>query len=83
MTTTYRVTYKVLPAGAGPDDYEPADLETHTDVVEASDPEEAGVIAGEMQRYLPRYEELGAALRPKLAPGAHPIITRAEIVDAP
>ncbi|MFE4311485.1 hypothetical protein ACFRR6_36130 [Streptomyces sp. NPDC056891] len=83
MATMYRITYQVLPAGVGPDDYESKDLETRTDVVEASDPEEAGVIAGEMRRYLPSYEELGAALRPLLAPGVHPIIRKAEIADAP
>ncbi|MDT9688206.1 hypothetical protein Q5762_07525 [Streptomyces sp. P9(2023)] len=79
MATTYRITYRVLPEGVGPEDYEPADLETRIDLVEASDPEEAGVIAGEMRRYLPSYQELGAALGPKLAVGEHPIITKVEI----
>ncbi|MFG2747258.1 hypothetical protein ACGFY0_45410 [Streptomyces chartreusis] len=81
MATMYQITYQVLPAGVGPDDYEPADLETRTDVVEASDPEEAGIIAGEMRRYLPSYEELGAALGPQLAPGTRPIIKNVEILE--
>lgn len=35
----YHVRYKVLPAGVGPDDYEPADLDGGDLVLELSDPE--------------------------------------------
>ncbi|MGW0586047.1 hypothetical protein ACWD25_61725 [Streptomyces sp. NPDC002920] len=30
----YRVAYQVLPAGVGPDDYEPADLERREDTID-------------------------------------------------
>ena len=38
----YRVRYKILPAGTGPDDYEPADLASGEIVVELTEPEPDG-----------------------------------------
>ncbi|BDH04919.1 hypothetical protein [Streptomyces seoulensis] len=34
----YRIAYRVLPAGVGPDDYEPHELEQRTDTVDLPDP---------------------------------------------
>ncbi|MFG2899515.1 hypothetical protein ACGFZH_20840 [Streptomyces zaomyceticus] len=82
MATRYSVTYQILPAGVGPDDYESKDLETRTTSVSASDPEEAGHIAGERRHYFPSHAELQAALRPHLAPGDHPIIRDIKLADA-
>lgn len=39
VAVEYRVTYKVLPDGVGPDDYEPADLQQREDTVELPAPE--------------------------------------------
>lgn len=35
----YEITYAIIPPGAGPDDYEPADLEQRTGRFELTDPE--------------------------------------------
>ncbi|MFF2331865.1 MULTISPECIES: hypothetical protein [unclassified Streptomyces] len=74
MATEYRITYSVLPAGTGPDDYEPADLDQRVEVLELADPEQAGEVAGEQLHYGPTHSEVKAALRGKLAPGDEPII---------
>lgn len=63
----YRVAYRVLPAGVGPDDYESADLEQREDVVELPAPEGA---------YGPAVHEVQAALRDMLDEGAEPIAIR-------
>ncbi|MEU4165568.1 hypothetical protein AB0F46_01620 [Streptomyces sp. NPDC026665] len=63
----YRIKYKVLPAGLGPDDYEPADLESREDVVELPAPEGG---------YGPAIPEVQAALRDMLDEGAEPIAIR-------
>ncbi|MFE5591433.1 hypothetical protein [Streptomyces sp. NPDC056549] len=81
MATVYRITYAVLPASLGPDDYEPSDLETHTDLVELSDPEHAGKVAGQAVRYAPPHSEVKNALRGLLEPGAEPIILKLSLAD--
>jgi hypothetical protein len=63
----YRVAYRVLPAGVGPDDYEPDDLEKREDVVELPAPESG---------YGPAIPEVQAALRDMLDEGAEPIAIR-------
>lgn len=71
----YRVQYKILPAGVGPDDYEPADLASGETVVELPDPEPAGVIiAGQESHYLPAMPAFEKAVAAHLADGAVPII---------
>lgn len=63
----YRVTYRVLPAGVGPDDYEPADLERRTDVVDLPEPADG---------YGPHIRDVEDALRDMLDNGARPIAVR-------
>ncbi|AGK78649.1 hypothetical protein SFUL_3731 [Streptomyces microflavus DSM 40593] len=75
MATTYEITYRVLPAGVGPDDYEPADLEERTDRFELSDPELASIDGnGYPQHYGPSYPEMKAAIRAHLGNGDEGII---------
>ncbi|MET7982512.1 hypothetical protein [Streptomyces sp. NPDC005281] len=63
----YRIAYRVLPAGVGPDDYEPADLEPREDVVELPAPEGG---------YGPAVPDVQAALRDMLPDGDEPIAIR-------
>lgn len=69
----YRVRYKILPAGTGPDDYEPADLAGGELTIELPDPapEREGGIA-----YGPHVNEVKKAvtLAAQLKPGDEPII---------
>lgn len=69
----YRVAYKILPAGVGADDYEPADLDGGELVLELSDPapEREGGIA-----YGPYVDEVKKAVTTaaELADGDEPII---------
>jgi len=62
----YRVAYKVLPAGVGPDDYEPADLQQREDVVDLPAPGDG---------YGPHIGDVKDALRDMLD-GAEPIAIR-------
>lgn len=73
----YRVTYRILPAGVGPDDYEPADLEAGEVVVDLADPEPVGVISGgDILSYGPHHRDVVQAVRTaaNLKPGDEPII---------
>lgn len=50
----YEITYAIIPAGVGPDDYEPASLERRTEQFELPAPEPAGLGAeGEPRLYGP------------------------------
>jgi len=75
----YRVRYSVLPAGVGPDDYEPADLASGELVLELSDPapEQAGGIA-----YGPPVSEVERAVTAAahLSGGDQPIIRSWDLV---
>lgn len=55
----YRIRYKILPAGVGPDDYESADLEGGELVLELSDPEPS---PGGGLRYGPHDNEVRQAV---------------------
>lgn len=73
----YRVTYRILPAEVGPDDYEPADLEAGEVVVELADPEPVGVISGgDVLSYGPHHRDVVQAVRTAvgLKLGDEPII---------
>jgi hypothetical protein len=73
----YRVTYRILPAGTGPDDYEPADLATGEVVVELDDPEPVGVISGgSILSYGPHHRDVVKAVTEaaQLKPGDEPLI---------
>ena len=73
----YRVTYRILPAGVGPDDYEPADLEAGEVLVELADPEPVGVISGgDILSYGPHHRDVIKAVTEaaQLKPGNEPII---------
>ncbi|WP_432111172.1 hypothetical protein [Streptomyces sp. YPW6] len=75
MATTWEITYRVLPAGVGPDDYEPAELEERTDHFELSDPELASIDGdGYPLHYGPPYPEMKAAIRAFLGDGNEGII---------
>lgn len=63
----YRVAYKVLPDGAGPDGYEPADLASREDTVELPAPGNG---------YGPHIADVKNALRDMLDAGAEPIAIR-------
>lgn len=62
----YRVAYRVLPDGVGPDDYESGDLEPREDVVDLPQPDDG---------YGPHIADVRAALRDMLD-GAEPIAIR-------
>jgi MoaA/NifB/PqqE/SkfB family radical SAM enzyme len=73
----YRVTYRILPAGTGPDDYEPADLEAGEVLVDLDDPEPVGVISGgDVLAYGPHIKDVEKAVHAaaNLKPGDEPII---------
>lgn len=80
----YQITYRIVPAGVGPDDYEPADLEQHVEQYQLSDPESAGVeVAGVQQHYGPHKAEAERAIRDRhgLEDGALPIVSEIRSVD--
>ncbi|MBD9723430.1 hypothetical protein PV755_46580 [Streptomyces caniscabiei] len=73
----YRVTYRILPAGTGPDDYESADLEAGEVLVDLADPEPVGVISGgDILSYGPHHRDVVKAVHAaaNLKPGDEPII---------
>lgn len=74
MTSQYRVTYKVIPPGVGPDDYEPGDLEQCETVLALADPEPAFFVGNDLHSYGPPRPDVIRALAPLLPEGAHPII---------
>jgi hypothetical protein len=76
----YRVKYKILPAGVGPDDYEPADLEDGETLLELPDPEPAGFIGDHLISYGPHDHEVRQALASRLPDGATPIVLRVDRV---
>lgn len=59
----YRVVYKVVPAGVGPDDYEPHELERVETVLELSDPEPVGMVGDQVLEYGPPIPEVKRAIR--------------------
>ena len=67
VAVEYRVAYKVLPDGVGPDDYESADLEQREDTVDLPAPTDP--------RYGPAIPDVKNALRDMLD-GAEPIAIR-------
>jgi hypothetical protein len=72
----YRVTYRVLPPGAGPDDYEPAELEQRETVIDLDDPEPAGFIGNQLISYGPQHHDVEQAIAAQLPDGTRPIILR-------
>ncbi len=78
VVVEYRVAYRVVPAGVGPDDYEPADLEQREDTVELADPEPAFFLGNDLHSYGPPHPDVIRALAPLLPEGAHPIIRSVE-----
>ncbi|MEW2635274.1 hypothetical protein AB0903_27420 [Streptomyces sp. NPDC048389] len=73
---TYEITYRVLPAGVGPDDYEPADLEQRTGQFQLPDPgpEDHCEVNGQQHTYGPSVPALQAEVAKTLQPGETPII---------
>lgn len=69
----YEITYKVLPAGVGADDYEPADLEQRVERYELADPEPG-------TGYGPPQDLVQETVNRQLN-GAHAIILRTRLVD--
>ena len=79
----YRIRYKILPAGTGPDDYESADLDGGELVAELSDPEPTSlIIGGEPLRYGPHDHEVRQAVitAAGLKDGDEPIILGCDLV---
>lgn len=72
----YRVRFVVIPAGVGPDDYEPGDFPERQAEVELADPELGGVVDGGPLVYGPPIPEVKAALAAaeQLAEGEEPVI---------
>lgn len=84
MASRYRVQYKIIPPGVGPDDYESADLEGGEAVVELSDPEPAFFLGNHLHSYGPPTPEVKQAVTEhlQLPEGAEPIIRNVErLVD--
>ncbi|MDX3243682.1 hypothetical protein [Streptomyces sp. ME18-1-4] len=79
MTTRYIVKYRILPAEAGPDDYEPGDLPLREEEFDLSDPEPAGTVAGQELRYGPHHHEVEAAVQQRLTDTEKPLIIRCRI----
>jgi hypothetical protein len=73
---TYEITYAVLPAGIGPDDYEPADLEVRRGLFEFPDPgpDDRYELNGQQHTYGPPVPVLQAEVAKTLQPGEQPII---------
>ncbi|MFM9616889.1 hypothetical protein ACKI14_02870 [Streptomyces turgidiscabies] len=67
VAVEYRVAYKVLPDGLGPDEYESADLASREDTVELPAPQDG---------LGPAIPDIQAALRDMLDDGAEPIAIR-------
>lgn len=78
MASEYRITYKIIPAGVGPDDYESADLDDGEAVVELSDPEPAFFLGNHLHSYGPHRTQVARALAAHLPDGAEPIIRSVE-----
>jgi hypothetical protein len=78
---TYEITYRILPAGVGPDDYEPADLEQRTGTFELPDPspQDCYEIDGQQYTYGPPVPELQTEIMKTLAPGDTPIINLSKL----
>ncbi len=75
--TQYKIRYKLLPAGVGPDDYESSDLETRIETYELADPEPSGlVLNGKPIQYGPAIPDVKAAIRARhgLSPDDLPMI---------
>lgn len=84
MASRYRVQYRIIPAGVGPDDYESCDLESGETVVELSDQEPAFFVGNVLYSYQPPRPEVVRAVSEhlRLPDGAEPIIRTVErVVD--
>lgn len=80
---SYEITYKVLPAGVGPDDYEPGDLEERTARYTFPAPgiDDVYELGGELREYGPQHADQVAAVRADLDEGQEPLIIRIRLVD--
>lgn len=76
----YRVAYKVVPAGVGPDDYESHELEQKETILELPDPEPVGMVGEQTLEYGPPIPEVKRAIRAAagLEDGDEPIILTLE-----
>lgn len=83
IASQYRVKYKVIPPGVGPDDYESADLEDGETVLELPDPEPAFFLGNHLHSYGPPRSDVIRALAPHLPEGACPIIRSVEQIHGP
>lgn len=71
----YEITYAIIPAGVGPDDYEPADLERRTETFELPEPEPAGVSAdGTLRTYGPPMELVHQVIEKHLGNGSTVVV---------
>ncbi|OII63104.1 hypothetical protein BJP40_26070 [Streptomyces sp. CC53] len=62
--TRYQIRYQLLPAGTGPDDYEPSDLDTRTETYDLADPAPSGLrLNGSPVRHAPAIPDIQAAIR--------------------
>ncbi|MBM9621043.1 hypothetical protein ACFQ60_22290 [Streptomyces zhihengii] len=80
---TYDITFRVLPAGVGPDDYEPADLEERTERCTFPDPgpDDTYELNGETREYGPHHAHQVSAIKATLDEGQEPLIIRTRLVD--
>lgn len=74
----YRIEYQIVPAGVGPDDYEPHELPRAETVLELSDPEPVGMVGAQPLEYGPPIPEVKRAIRAAngLSADDEPIILR-------
>ncbi|GAA2790169.1 hypothetical protein [Streptomyces showdoensis] len=77
----FEISYAIIPAGVGPDDYEPGDLERRTGVFEFPDPgpEDYYELGGVRQAYGPAFPDIEARIKATLAPGEQPVIRPQEM----
>ena len=73
---TYEITYRVIPAGVGPDDYEPDQLEERTGSYQFPDPgpDDHYELDGQQRAYGPSYAAMQAVIGKDLQDGEHAII---------
>ncbi|MEU5808439.1 hypothetical protein [Streptomyces sp. NPDC047718] len=78
----YEITYAIIPAGVGPDDYEPGDLERRTESVELPDPVAGGILPnGLLITYGSPSPQVHEALTPRIPAGARPVVLRMELMS--
>jgi hypothetical protein len=76
----YEITYRIIPPGVGPDDYEPADLERRTERFELPDPESKTLPNGTPIDFGPPMPLIHAVIKERLPEGSKVSVSRMDLV---